>query len=151
MSTISLTGSDTIVINDRVFADFADGNVAELTFPNALATLKTGKNGNSIYAQNETGRQAEMKMRVIMGSSDDKFLNGLFVEQQNDFSSFILLTGQFTKKVGDGAGNVTSIVYDASGGVFTKGIEAKTNVEGETEQSVAVYTMMFSLAPRAIT
>lgn len=150
MATISLSGSDTIVINERVLVDFADQNVAELTFPNEIAALKTGKNGNVVYAQNETGRQADLALRVIMGSSDDKFLNNLWVQQQNNFSGFVLMTGQFTKKVGDGAGNITNIIYDASGGIFLKGIEAKTNVEGETDQSVAIYTMRFAVAPRAI-
>jgi hypothetical protein len=87
---------------------------------------------------------------MMMGSSDDKFLNTLYQLQQNDFSQFILMTGAFTKKVGDGQGNLQSIAYSMSGGIFTKGIAAKTNVEGDTEQSVAIYTMMFSLAPRSI-
>lgn len=147
---ISLTGNDTIVLNDRVFADFADGDVAAITFPNELASVKTGKNGNSIYAQNLTGLQGQFVLRLLMGSEDDKFLNNLWVAQQNSFAEFVLLNGQFVKKVGDGAGNLQSIIYDASGGVFTKGIEAKTSVEGDTEQSVAVYTMMFSLAKRSI-
>ena len=56
MSTIALSGNDTVVLNNRTFADFADGNVAELTFPNDIANVKTGKNGNSIYGLNETGK-----------------------------------------------------------------------------------------------
>ena len=151
MSTVALSGNDTVVINNRTFADFADGNVVELTFPNDIATVKTGKNGNSIYGLNETGKQCEMKIRLIRGSSDDKFLNNLLQQQQANFAGTVLLIGQFIKKVGDGQGNITSDTYITSGGVFTKQVEAKSNVEGDSELSVSIYTVKFSNAPRAIT
>jgi len=151
MSTIALSGSDSIIINNRIFADLADGNVAELTFPNDIATVKTGKDGNSIYGLNETGKQSELKLRLIRGSSDDKFLNGLLANQQLNFAGTTLMVGQFIKKIGDGVGNIKSDTYIMSGGVFTKQVEAKSNVEGESEQSVSIYTMKFSNSPRVIT
>lgn len=151
MSTIALSGSDTIVLNNNPLADLADGNCVELTFPNDIANVKTGKNGNSIYGLNESGKQCEVKLRVVRGSNDDKFLNNLLAQQQNNFDQTVLMIGQFVKKIGDGQGNVTSDTYIMSGGVFTKQVEAKTNVEGETEQSVAIYTMKFSNAPRVLT
>jgi len=151
MSTVALSGSDTVTINNRVFADFADGDCAELTFPNDIAAVKTGKNGNAIYGLNTTGRQCEFKLRLIRASADDKFLNGLLANQQLDFASTVLMIGQFVKKIGDGAGTVVSDTYDVSGGVFVKQVEGKTNVEGDTNQSVSVYTIKFSNAPRAIT
>src|SRR5574343_365456 len=106
MSTIALSGNDSVIINNRIFADFADGNVAELTFPNDIATVKTGKDGNSIYGLNETGKQSELKIRLIRGSADDKFLNGLLAQQQQNFAGFPLMIGQFIKKIGDGSGNI---------------------------------------------
>ena len=151
MSTVSMTGQDTININNRVFADLADGNCVELTFPNEVAAVKTGKNGNSLYAFNASGKQCEIKIRVIRGSADDKFLNNLFIQQQANFAGFVLMIGQFIKKVGDGQGNIASDTYVMSGGVFTKGIEAKSNVDGDTDQSVGVYTIKFSNAPRILT
>lgn len=151
MPTVAMTGSDTVMINNRVFSDLADANVVELTFPNDVASVKTGKNGNSIYGLNETGRQCEVKVRVIRGSGDDKFLNGLLAQQQSNFAGFPLMIGQFIKKLGDGLGNVTSDTYIMSGGVFTKQVEAKTNTEGESEQSVAMWTLKFSNAPRVLT
>lgn len=151
MATVSLSGADTVTLNDRNFADFADGNFAELTFPNEIASVKTGKNGNSIYALNETGRQAEFKLRVIRGSSDDKYLNGLLAAQQNNFSATVLTVGEFIKKIGDGQGNITSDIYVVSGGIMTKPVDAKSNAEGDTEQSVSIYTFKFANAPRRIT
>lgn len=151
MGSVAMSGSDTLSINNHVFADFADATVAELTFPNDIAAVKTGKNGNSIYGLNETGRNAELKIRVLRASADDKFLNGLLAQQQNNFAGFPLMIGQFIKKIGDGAGNITSDTYVCGGGVFTKYPAGKTNVEGETDQSVAEYTIKFANAPRAIT
>lgn len=147
----SLTGSDTITINNRVLVGLADGNCVELTFPNDIANVKTGKNGNSIYGLNEMGKQSEAKIRILRGSADDQFLNGLLAQQQANFAGTILMIGQFIKKAGDGQGNITSDTYIMSGGVFTKIPEAKMNVEGETEQSVTIYTIKFSNAPRALT
>lgn len=151
MGTVALSGSDTVVINDKTFADFADGNCVEMTFPNDIASVKTGKNGNSIYGLNESGKQCEVKLKLIRGSADDKFLNGLLAQQQSNFAGFPLLVGQFIKKIGDGQGNIASDTYIMAGGVFTKQPEAKTNVEGDTDQSTTTYTLKFANSPRVIT
>lgn len=151
MPTVALSGNDTININNRVLADLADANCVELTFPTDIANVKTGKNGNSIYGLNETGKVCEVKIKVVRGSADDKYLNGLLAQQQNNFAGTVLAIGQFIKKIGDGRGNITSDTYIMSGGVFTKQVEGKSNVEGDTDQSIAVYTLKFANAPRAIT
>lgn len=150
MSTVAMSGSDTIIINNRILNDLAVGTVAELTYPSELASVKTGKNGNSIYGLNESGRQAELKLAVIRASSDDKFLNGLLAQQKQNFAGFTLVNGQLVKSIGDGQGNVTSDTYILGGGVFTKTPEAKSNVEGEAEQSIVHWTIRFSNAPRTI-
>lgn len=150
MSTVSLTGEDTIIINNRVMADLGDGDAGAMTFPNEIATLKTGKNGNVIYSLNQTGKEAELVLRVIRGSADDKFLNNLMSQQRINFSSFILMSGEFIKKVGDGEGNVTSDTYIMNGGIFMKEVDTKSNQEGDTEQSISIYSLKFSNAPRAI-
>jgi|SRR6185312_964570 len=150
MSTVALSGSDTIQLNNRVLTDLADQNCVELTFPNDIAQVKTGKNGNSIYALNETGKQCELKIRIIRGSSDDQYLNNLLIQQQNNFAGTVLNSGTFIKKIGDGQGNIGSDTYVLGGGVFTKQVEGKMNVEGDTEQSISMYMMKFSNAPRAI-
>ena len=95
MSQQALSGSDTIVINNRVFTALATGDVAKLTFPNDIANVKTGKNGNSVYALNETGKQADFELRVIRGSDDDKFLLNLLSQQQLNFAGFVLMQGRF--------------------------------------------------------
>lgn len=148
--SVSLTGSDVIVIDGRVLNDLADQDAVTLTFPNDLAAVKASKNGNTIYAFNETGRLVECNVRVLLGSADDKFLNSRMQEMKNGFSDFILLTGSFVKRTGDGKGNISSAVYQISGGIFKKQIEAKTSAEGDAEQSVAVYMMTFGNGNRSI-
>lgn len=151
MSVVAMSGNDTVVLNNRNLVDFADNNICELIFANDISSVKTGKNGNSIYGLNESGKVAEVKLRIIRGSSDDSFLNNLLVQQVNNFAGTILIIGQFIKKIGDGAGNVTSDTYILSGGIFQKNVEAKSNVEGDTEQSVSIYMLKFSNAPRTLT
>ena len=151
MSTVALSGADTIKINNRIMADLADGDCVVLTFPNDRVQVKTGKNGNSIYGLNESGKQSEVVMRVVRGSADDKYLNSVLAQQNNNFSGFVLMIGEFTKRVGDGSGAVASDTYIMSGGVFSKQVGAKSNVEGDIEQSVSIYTLKFSNSPRVIT
>jgi hypothetical protein len=150
MATQSLTGNDTISIDGIPLVDLGDGDVGALTYPNELVGVKTGKNGNSIFALNETGDQADLVIRVLRGSKDDKTLNSRLVSMKADFAGFITITGQVIKKVGDGLGNVTNDIYDLSGGVFSKRVETISNVEGNTDQSLAIYNIKFTNSPRSL-
>lgn len=146
----SITGADTLRINGQIIANLADGDNNHVTFPNEIATVKTGKNGNTLYAQNFQGENAELSIRIMRGSPDDKFLNNLLSNQKADFASFVLMDAEFIKRVGDGAGKINSDIYLLAGGMFSKNPEAKSNAEGDIEQSVTIYTMKFSKGVRAI-
>lgn len=150
MAVVSLTGKDLVSINGVNITDLADGDCAALTFPNELSNLKTGKNGNTLYAFNYTGRQCQLILRVIRGSANDKYLNQLLSIYKNDPAAFTLMTGNLIKNVGDGAGNIVNDNYTLSGGTFKKETEVKENADGDTEQAVAIYTLTFSNAPRSI-
>lgn len=149
--SVSLTGSDTTIINNTVLSDLGDGDCVNLDFPNEIAALKTGKNGNVIYSFNATGKECVVTLRVLRGSKDDKFLNNLLQIQDGNFASTILMTGEFIKKIGDGEGNITNDTYIMAGGIFSKRVVAKNNVEGDTEQSISIYELKFANAPRALT
>lgn len=153
MSRVTLSGSDTVTINNQSIVDFADGNCVELEFPNDIANIKTGKNQNSIVGYNASGVQAETKFRIVRGGNDDKFLQNLLNQQNssNNFASTILLTGTFIKKLGDSQGNLTSDTYILSAGIFQKIPAGKSNVEGEPDQSVAVYQIKWASAVRVLT
>ena len=150
MATLSLTGADTISIDGVPLVDLGDGDVGTLTFPNSLTESKKGKNGNAIIALNETGDVAELVLRVLRASSDDKTLNSKLFAMKNDFASFVAITGEIIKKMGDGTGNVSNDIYTLSGGSFSKRIETTSNVEGSTDQALAIYTITFVNSSRAI-
>lgn len=143
-----MTGQDTVQIAGRVLKDFGDGDVFVGTYPNDLAAVKTGKDGNSIFAANATGQLVEAVLRVLRGSSDDTFLNDLLIAQEKDIASFPLIEGYMTKRVGDGQGNVKNDTYFLTGGLFTKKVPFSSNVEGNTEQAIAVYTFKFAKSDR---
>jgi hypothetical protein len=158
MAVYRLTGQDTIKISGRLMSDFSSGDVCKVTFATDIVTVKTGKNGNAIFAGNETGNQATVELRVLRGSDDDKFLNSLLSSYRNSPTRFILMSGELIKNMGTGksaseGGQEAQVVADTyilSGGVFTKLVEGVSNVEGDIEQAVSLYTMMFAYAPRAI-
>jgi hypothetical protein len=146
----SITGKDTVVLDGTILNDFADGDCAKLTFPNDLVTLKTGKNGNTLYAFNYSGRQCQLELRLVRGSADDRLLTQKLALFKNNPAAFTLITGTLVKNVGDGAGNVKSDTYTLAGGAFKKETEVKENADGDIEQSIALWTLLFSNAPRSI-
>lgn len=150
METVTLTGNDVVKINGRILSDFNDGDVAALTYPNDLAVVKTGKNGNSIIAFKNDGRQADFNLRVSLGSADDKFLNNLSALFKNNPAAFSLISGEFTKYVGHGDGRVTAITYILSAGVPVKLPGGTDNADGNTDQAIAVYAFKFTNAARSI-
>ena len=156
MGTLSLTGADTISLDITgtgspvPLVDLGDGDNAALTFPNSLTETKKGKNGNGIIALNETGDIVEMTVRILRGSPDDKNLNSRLRAMKNDFSSFVTISGEVIKAVGDGLGNVSNDIYTLSGGTFSKRVEVVSNVEGNTDQALAIYTITFVNSDRKI-
>ena len=147
---VSLTGDDVVVIDGRVFHGVADADYVHLGFDNDLAKLKVSKDGNTIYALDQTGNIVTVTMRLLRGSADDIVLNSRLQQMKNDFSGFTLMVGSFTKRIGDGAGNVKNDVYSLANGIFKKMVAATANAEGDTNQSVAVYEMVFFNQNRAV-
>lgn len=150
MSTQSLVGKDTIIINDRVMNDLSTAAVGTLTFDTDAANITIGKDGNAIFAYNAPGAQAGLELRIVRGSSDDKFLNGLYAQQSTNFVGFTLMTGVVVKKIGDGSGGTVNDSYTLSGGVFARNVDVTSNVEGDTEQGTSVWRFKFSKVVRTI-
>ena len=147
---MALTGKDTIIIETRNLADLANGDTAVVDMPNNLAETKNGKNGNVVVAYNAQGEAGTFTLKVLRASADDKYLQSRLQDFINDPSKFTLLTGEFIKRIGDGAGNVTNDVYVMSGGVFQKIPAGKENVEGDTEQAISQYVISFGNIKRVL-
>lgn len=149
MSTYTLTGDDTIIINDIPLNNFPNGDIATLDLPNNLMEIATGKNGNTIFALDEAGNNATLTVRLLLSSNDDKRLNGL-IPPSDGFASYVLLTGSVVKQVGDGAGNISYNTYLLQGGMVQKKPAIKSNVNGDVEQAIVEYVIQFANAARAI-
>jgi hypothetical protein len=154
MSTAALTGKDTIVLTygsvSRTLINFGDGDVVDITYPNDAFTVKRGKNGSTMYSQNANGSLSDVALRILRGSPDDAWLNQVLKAALQDPPSFFLLGGIFTKRIGDGQSNVTNDQYIMSGGIFKKKVGVKENVEGETEQALSLYSLVFGSDTRAL-
>lgn len=146
----TVTSDDTLTLNGHVFVDLADGDETMLTFPNNLVTRKTGKNGNTMFAQNASGLNCDLSLRIMRGSADDEFLQNLLNTVPADFPSTQLLTGTFVKRLGDGLGNIVSDTYTLTGGIISKIPEGKENVDGDTSQAVAIYNLIFASGVRSL-
>lgn len=147
----ALSGNDVLIVNGRNLTELADGDFAVLRFPNEVANVKTGKNGNAVFGLNESGKQFELDVRVVRGGLDDKFLNNLLVQMLANFQNFPLMSGEFIKQVGNGLGGGTADTYVLSGMVFRNQVDAKGNVEGDSEQSVSIYRFRGASVARAMT
>ncbi len=150
MAVYAVTSDDTITIGNRALVNFADGDTTKVDIPNDMAEVKTGKNGNGIISRNRQGDNANVTLRLIRGSSDDSYLQNLLTAAKNNWTGQKLLTGQFVKMLGDGNGNTVRDVYDLAGGVFLKQVPGLENVNGETEQAVAVYELKFVNVSRSL-
>ena len=155
MGAVALTGADTVSLGPagaalRIFSDFADGDVNVLDFPNNLVEAKTGKNQNTIFAFNATGKVCTLEMRVLRASTDDKYMNAEMNAYLLDPPSYVLLEGEFIKRVGDGQGNISNDIYRVTGGTIQKFPNAKDNVEGDTESAVTIWKVIFANTDRAI-
>jgi hypothetical protein len=148
--SVALTGKDTIIVDTRLLTDLGTGDVVNIDAPNNLAELKQGKNGNAIYAYNASGKIVNVTVRVIRGSPDDKYLASRMQEYINDPAKFILIGAEFTKRSGDGLGNITNEIYTMSGGIVQKMPGGKENVEGDTEQAISIYVIVFSNVDRIL-
>jgi hypothetical protein len=139
--SMAIVGKDSLVINEHVFADFATGDTINAVNNNDIAAIKAGKNGNSVIAYNATGEQGELTVTLIRGGVDDKYLASEMAAFLNDPPSYVPMSGEYIKRLGDGAGNVTSLIYQLRGGVIKKIPETKENVEGDTDQATVKWTI----------
>ena len=159
-----LVGSDSITLTLPILdgavtlSDFAaHGEVGKISFSSDLVTVKTGKSGNAIFASNETGNQATLELRMLRGSPDDIKLQHTLDVYKSDPAAFVLITSVITKRLGTGlassvpgTGKIIADQFALVGGVITKNVEMLSNVEGDVDQALAIWTLQFASAARTI-
>lgn len=139
----AVAGKDVLIINGQVLSGFADGDAIKFEPQGPISQMKVSKDGNSIYAMQYSGIVGKLTVRLVRACFDDTTLNGLLQQWIADPASFTLMTGSYIKRVGDGKGNTTDEVYQLAGGCFEMIPGGHTNMDGSTEQSVTVYTLLF--------
>ena len=151
MAIYAVTGNDTLILNGKVIKEMADGSTVTITFDNDAIGMSTGKDDNTIISDNRQGSNATLELRLMRGGKQDAYFNGLSISQSRDLPSFPLITGSFSKRIGDGFGNVKFDNYVLLGGVFQKRApQVNENLQGETDQGVSVYTIKFAKATRSL-
>ena len=143
MPVQSVTGKDSLIINGTVIMGLADANSVDITPVADIVNIKRGKDGNTLYAKNEEGNRANMTVRLALGCSDDKNLDAILASWIASSSDFTLMTGAFYKRTGDGQGGIQTLVYQLTGGVPKAFPEVLTSAEGNVDQSVRVWTIMW--------
>lgn len=147
----AVAGQDILNINGTIITGHADGDAYKLEPQGTISQYKVSKDGNSIIALQYTGILCKMTIRLIRGCADDQTLNGLLQQWIGNPNTFVTMTGEYIKSTGDGKGNVVNEVYVLSGGVFETIPGGHTSMDGNTEQSVAVYTLFFRNDSRLMT
>ena len=127
-----------------VFRTLSDKSTVNITVPNDLWNLMVGKNGNAIFATIKRGQIGDMELRPLMANTDHAFLNAQLAQYAANGPATVLLNGSFTKVLGDGMGNLRRFSYTLNGGVVLKNIDAKEDVEGDTDQAVAIFRLRFA-------
>ena len=148
--TDTLVGQNTIVINGRSLTNLGYGTVVDISIPSALVEIESGKDGSAIYAMNQAGRQAEVRVRVLVGSPDDVYLNNINEGFKADFAGSVLINASFIKRTGDGQGNIITTTWVLSGGVPGTAPADKWDVNGNTEQALMEYSFKFARATRQL-
>lgn len=148
--TDTLVGQNTIIINGRNLTNLGYGNVVDISIPSALVEIESGKDGSAIYAMNQSGRQAEVRVRVLAGSPDDGYLNNINESFIADFAGSALISASFIKRTGDGQGNIITTTWVLSGGVPGTSPADKWDVNGNTEQALIEYSFKFARATRQL-
>jgi hypothetical protein len=143
MPVSSVTGKDSLIINGTVITGLADANAVDVTPIADIVNIKRGKDGNTMYAKNEEGNRASMTIRLALGCQDDKNLDALLASWQASASDFVLMTGSFYKRTGDGQGGIQTLVYQLTGGVPKAFPQVLTSAEGNIDQSVRMWTILW--------
>lgn len=141
MTVYTLVGDDTIIVNGRPLKDLADGDFGTIAVGEDIAKNQTGKNGWGVVAFTPKGLNANITLRIPVGSDDDNYLQNEFNKFKINKTAYQLFNLTANKLVGDGTGVNKTIQHFCQGCYITKQPETKFNAMGETEQAVAVYNI----------
>lgn len=138
----NFTGSDTILIDNQLINDLADGNCISCVCPNAKVNIVDGKDGNVIVNKIE-GKRIDVTIRVLTGGKTDTFLTNKFYQYENDPTGYIGFDCLFKKKIGDGKGNKKVIEVSGDVGFVDKLPDMISNTTGDVGNGVSEFLLHF--------
>ena len=156
---LRVTGNDIVQIGLSAsglttITSFADGDYARVTFPNDIMNFTIGKNRNMLAAYNAMGTLAELELRLLRGSKEDKFLQDQFPTFASDELSFSFVFAKVIKNLGvsnEGAtASTIEEIYTLNNGIISKAPEIVSNVSGSTDQGVVVWQVRFAEFTRTV-
>lgn len=157
---LRVTGNDIVQIGLsasglRTITSFADGDYARVTFPNDIMNFTIGKNRNMLAAYNAMGTLAELELRLLRGSKEDKFLQDQFPTFASETLNFNFLFAKVIKDLGTSIGGSAGVVrieetYTLNNGIISKAPEIVSNVSGSTDQGVVVWQVRFAEFTRTV-
>lgn len=156
---LRVTGNDIVQIGLsasglRTITSFADGDYARVTFPNDIMNFTIGKNRNMLAAYNAMGTLAELELRLLRGSKEDKFLQDQFPTFASDELSFSFIFAKVIKNLGvsneGAAASTIEEIYTLNNGIISKAPEIVSNVSGSTDQGVVVWQVRFAEFTRTV-
>lgn len=156
---LRVTGNDIVQIGLSAsglttITSFADGDYARVTFPNDIMNFTIGKNRNMLAAYNAMGTLAELELRLLRGSKEDKFLQDQFPTFASDELSFSFIFAKVIKNLGvsnEGAtASTIEEIYTLNNGIISKAPEIVSNVSGSTDQGVVVWQVRFAEFTRTV-
>ena len=139
----TLSAGDSLVLDDKVVLDFADGDFMTIEPANDTATSSKGKNGNGITVMNEQSSIMNVTLRLLSGHETDKYLNNKLIQFKNDTLSYTYIKATSTKYFSDGNGNISKKIINLTGGVVLRPAGSTSSATGNLEQAIAIYNLQF--------
>jgi hypothetical protein len=176
MATAIFTTNDVIKYGLGVAAThelkgFAFGDVARLEYNDDMVNIQAGFNLNTAFAFNMDGFRPTLTLRLLRGSDDDglfnkvceMYTNGLLKNESTFNNEYFInmsisktlktLASAESKGLGEGwDGKVVDLteVFDLNAGVIQRKPGTVTNVQGDLEQTVVEYILVFAFAKRRL-
>jgi hypothetical protein len=149
MSAVALTGADTCIMFARSFTDFGKGDVVKIDYENDFVKVEQGKNGNTVYTTDNSGKVVKITMKLIRGSPDDQFMSYMLSLALADLPTFVLGDGTFVKRIGQGDGSVVFDTYTLGGISPVRLQDAMENTDGEPDQAQVTFILKAASSPRS--
>lgn len=143
MSVITVSAdSSTLILNDRPFTTFAEGDFLTLTPANAASSHVNSADGSVTIIERMDRHVYDLLMRVQKYGADDVYLNGIL-----NGEGVTLMEGSLKESyTADGSPGVESWNLDA-GSLTLQPTQTKNNQDGN---ALMEYTIRFRTAKRSL-